>query len=55
MNDRLQNEPELLNKKAFSDGYIAIVQPRREEEETICAKSPHLIPSDEYLKLPRSL
>ena len=50
LNERLLADPDILNKKASSDGYIAIVQVRREEEETICSKSPHLITAEEYLK-----
>ncbi len=50
LNERLLTDPDILNKKASSDGYIAIVQVRREEEETICSKSPHLITAEDYLK-----
>jgi hypothetical protein len=50
LNERLLTDPDILNKKSSSDGYIAIVQVRREEEETICSKSPHLITAEEYLK-----
>ena len=50
MNERLASEPDLINKKASSDGFIAIVQARRDEEETVCSKSPNLISAEEYWK-----
>ena len=48
MNERLASQPELINTKAATEGYIAIVQGRKEEEDTLCSSSPLLISAAKY-------
>lgn len=36
LNERLKLEPGLLNDKTTTEGYIAIVNPRRDDEDTVC-------------------
>jgi glycine cleavage system H lipoate-binding protein len=48
MNERLKEEPHLLNSKASTEGFIAIIRPKKEEETKVCSK---LLTEEKYLAM----
>ncbi len=46
LNERLAQTPELLNAKAASEGFIAIIQPKKEADLSACKG---LLTHEEYM------
>jgi glycine cleavage system H lipoate-binding protein len=46
MNERLKDEPELLNCKASTEGFIAIIKPKKDNEVRTMSK---FLTEDKYL------
>jgi len=55
INSRLKEHPDLINTKASSEGFIAIIQPKRDIENDV-RKHCNLLAAEEYrAKRPASL
>ena len=47
LNSRLKEQPDLINSKAMTEGFIAIIQPKKDIAENVRAAS-NLLTADEY-------